>query len=139
MILDYTTLKDHAQCDAATAEVDFELLSFTVRDVTSDLDDKRAERLQSTSTTQLAAVELKITSVEAILALTSITEEEREEKDNELGGLKKQRKKLQKRLLQVSGVSEFLTDVDIIQNEQQVELLTEVKAGIARHRDTLSA
>ncbi|TGE27453.1 hypothetical protein [Hymenobacter metallicola] len=139
MPLVYSSLTDRALCDAATAEIDFELLTYSARDVNSDLDDKRAERLQSSATAQLATVEARLASAEAILALPSLTADEREKKENELSSLKIQRKKLQKRLLQVSGLAEFLTDVDIAQNDQQVALLNDIKAGIAQHRTTLSA
>ncbi|MCB2376537.1 hypothetical protein LGH70_03025 [Hymenobacter sp. BT635] len=84
MPLVYSSLTDRALCDAATDEIDFELLTYSARDVNSDLDDKRAERLQNSATAQLATVEARLASAEAILALPSITADEREKHENEL-------------------------------------------------------
>ncbi|GAB2963156.1 hypothetical protein GCM10027048_34980 [Hymenobacter coalescens] len=48
-----------------------------------------------------------------------------------------QKKRLQKRARQATGLKEFLADVDDEQNAAQVALLTTIKAGIAAHRATL--
>ncbi|TYZ09315.1 hypothetical protein FY528_11260 [Hymenobacter lutimineralis] len=139
MPLDYTTLSDRAQCDAATAEVDFELRSFSVRDSNLDLADERAERTQTSTAAQLARVEAKIASNDILLATAGIDEETRETATDERAALLVQRTRLQKRARQAQGVSRFLADVDVEQIAKQVEVLTAVKAGIATHRATLPA
>jgi hypothetical protein len=139
MPLDYNTLTDHAQCDAATAEVDFELRTYSVRDVTNDLAGERSERLQSSIATQLAAVVAKIARAEALLARPELTGLEREDQQDEVEALNVQRKKLLKRARQASGVNEFLADVDEEQIAKQVEVLTAVKAGITQRRAALPA
>jgi predicted aminopeptidase len=137
MPLDYSTLTDRAMCDKASEEIDFELLTFSAHDVNDNLADKRTERTQSSTTSQLAVVEAKIASKQAILAATGIDDDTRENTQTELDTLLIQRRKLQKRGRQASGYKEFLADVDAEQNAAQVALLTSIKAGIAQHRATL--
>ena len=55
----YALLTTRAECDAATADLDFELLTFTTRDANLDLADLRADRSQATSTGQLALLDGK--------------------------------------------------------------------------------
>ncbi|GAA3919455.1 hypothetical protein [Hymenobacter algoricola] len=139
MPLDYTTLTTRAECDAATVEVDFELLSYTVRDANIDLSEERADRSQASIAAQLSVLDTRIATAEAILGLTTIDAETREQKTLERDTALAQRKKLLKRAKQTTSVTHFLADVGVEQIARQVEVLTAVKAGIAQHRTTLPA
>jgi|GEM_PF-1550818 len=139
MPLDYTLLATIAECDEATAEVDYELLTYTTRDANIDLSEVRADRTQASVTAQLNALNTTIASTEAILGLTTIDPETRAknalEHDNAVG----QRNKLLKRAKQTTNVTHFLADVKVEQIEKQVEMLTAAKAGIAARRAVLAA
>ena len=137
--MDYAPLTTRALCDQATAEIDFELETFTVRDANADLSDKRAERTQTSVAAQLALVQAKIAVADSILAAPGLDADTIEQHTDERDAYVVQRKKLEKRARRVSGLSEFLADVDAEQNAAQVTLLTTIRAGIAAHRATLPA
>jgi hypothetical protein len=137
MALDYSILTDRAQCDKATEEIDFELKTFSARDLNADVADDRADRSQNTTATQLSKVNGEISSLDYRLAQPGLSAEELEDLTDEREALVVQQKKLTKRNRQVTGVVRFLADVDVEQIAQQVALLTQVKASIAAHRATL--
>ncbi|HLK98167.1 MAG TPA: hypothetical protein VK364_10395 [Hymenobacter sp.] len=139
MPVDYSILIDRAQCDAATAEIDFELRVFTARDYNLDLADERANRSKSSITSQLAKVNSQIASADAVLATAGIDEETRETTTDERAALLVLRTRLQKRARQALGTNRFLDNVDTEQIAIQVALLTTVKAGIAQRRTELPA
>lgn len=134
----YSFLTDRAQCDSATAEIDFEMLTFTARDVNANLTDVRADRTQTTTTAQLAQVNGKIASTDAVLASPGIDAETRETATDERAALLVRRTALTKRNRLATGVTRFLADVDVEQIDAQVAVLNTVKAGIATHRATLA-
>ncbi|MBX0291494.1 hypothetical protein K3G63_13675 [Hymenobacter sp. HSC-4F20] len=139
MSVAYSTLTDRAQCDAATAQIDFELRTFAVRDANLDLSDERATRTQTSTAAQLAKVTAQIASADAILAAPGIDEDTRADAADNRAALLVQQTRLQKRARQTGGLTEFLADVDAAQTAQQITLLTAIKDGIARHRATLPA
>lgn len=49
MALDFNTLTTRAECDAAITELDFELKTYTTRDVVGELADDRADRTQAST------------------------------------------------------------------------------------------
>ena len=135
--MEYNALTTQAECDLALAEVEFELKTFTARDVNADVADERADRTQTSATSQLARLDARIASSEAVLAAPGIDAETRETTSDELAALRVQRTKLAKRQRQASGLSRFLDAVDAEQINQQIATLTTIKAGIAAHRATL--
>lgn len=139
MPVDFSFLTTFAECDAATAEIDFELKTFTVRDVVIDLADDRADRAKSSTTSRLAKVNGKIASADAVLASAGIDDDTREEATDERAALLVQRTALTKRNRLSTGTARFMVDVDAEQVDTQVATLTGIKAGIAAHRPTLSA
>lgn len=138
-MVDYTLLTNRAECDAATADLDFELLTYTTRDANLDLADLRADRSQATSTGQLALLDGKITAAESLLAATGIAPALLEATTDDLALLRAQRTKLAKRNRLSTGTTRFLASVDAQQVTDQVATLTTAKAGVVAHRATLSA
>ncbi|GAB3869976.1 hypothetical protein GCM10028824_17920 [Hymenobacter segetis] len=138
MALDYSSLTDRALCDAATAEVEFELKTFTTRDAVGELADDRATRAKSDTTSQLAKVNAKIASADAVLAAPGIDAELLETTTDERAALVVQQTRLTKRNRLSSGLTRFLADVDAEQVSTQIATLNTVKAGIATHRATLT-
>ena len=137
--MDYSSLTTRAECDTATTEVDFEMRTFASRDTAGDLAGERAERTQASTASQLAKVDAKIASANAVLAAPGIDADLQETTTDELAALQVQRTKLVKRGRLSTGVVRFLAVVDAEQVAQQVATLTAVKAGIATHRATLTA
>ncbi|MGI4870114.1 MAG: hypothetical protein ACRYFX_02930 [Janthinobacterium lividum] len=136
--MDYSALTTKAECDAATAEVDFELRTFASRDTAADLTTERAGRAQASTTSELAKVDAKIASAQAVLAAPGIDADLTETTTDELAALQVQRTRLAKRNRLSTGVTRFLAVVDAEQVARQVQTLTDVKAGIAAHRATLT-
>ena len=139
MILFYATLTDRAMCDAALAEVNFELKTFATRDANLELADDRADRSQTSTAAQLAKVNAKIATQDILLATPGLDAETLETAGDERAALLVQQKRLTKRGQQSSGVSRFLADVDAQQIADQVATLTAVRDGITAHRATLPA
>lgn len=136
---DYQLLTTWAQCDAATADVTFELKTFSVRDANLALSDDRAGRSQSAGAAALAKKDADILSAQNMLARPGITQQQDEADALEL--LVAQRKQLVKRNRTTVGTAPFLADVDAVQvqGQGQVDVLTAVLTGIAAHRATLTA
>ena len=137
--MEYTSLTTRAECDTATAEIDFELKTFTIRDASIDLADERADRTKASTTSQLAKIDAKIASNTALLAVPSIDADTRETATDELAAYQVRRTALAKRNRLATGVTQFLADVDAEQVATQVATLTTIKAGIVAHRATLPA
>ena len=138
-MIDYQLLTTQAECDAATAELDFELKTYSTRDANLDLADERGERAQTSATAQLAALDGKIAAAQNLLAAPGIADELRDTTTDDLALLQAQRTKLAKRTRQQAGVRRFLSSVDAQQVADQVATLTAARAGVAAHRATLSA
>ncbi|MFD2784132.1 hypothetical protein [Hymenobacter rubripertinctus] len=138
-MIDYTILITRADCDTATAELDFELKTFSTRDATLDLADERGDRAQASASAQLASLDGRIAAAENLLAATGIAAELREATTDDLALLRAQRTKLDKRTRQQGGVRRFLAAVDAQQVADQVATLTAARAGVAAHRATLPA
>ena len=110
--MDFSALTTRAECDAATAEVAFELRTFTARDVVADVSGERADRSQASTSTELAKTDTKIANAQALLAAPGISAETREEATDELAALQVQRTRLAKRQRQAGGLPRFLALVD---------------------------
>ncbi|UOQ52294.1 hypothetical protein [Hymenobacter cellulosivorans] len=136
---DYSLLTTWAQCDAATADVTFELKTFTHADSGLDLADDRAARSQASAAAALAKKDKEIAAAERDAAAPGLTPEEQEDADDALDLLRLQRKKIVKNNRANVGTERFLGSVDAGQVQTQVDYLNTVLAGIAAHRDTLSA
>jgi hypothetical protein len=139
MALDYTTLTTWAQCDDATKEIDFALLTFSARDINADVADERDGRTQADVAARLSKVNGEISSLDYRLAEPGLDAKALGDLTDEREDLVVQRKKLVKRNDQVTGTAQFMADVKGEQIDVQVTLLTTVKAGIVAHRATLSA
>ncbi len=139
MPADFTLLTTRAECDAATAEAEFELKTFSTRDANIGLADERADRTQTSTASQLAQVDAKIASNTALLAVAALDADTRETATDELAALHVRRTGLAKRNRLATGVTRFLATVDAAQIAAQVATLTSVKAGIATRRATLPA
>ena len=139
MALDYATLTTRAECAQAIAEIDFELKAFAARDLNADVADDRADRSKTTTAAQLSKVNGEIAALDYRLAQPGLDADVAADLSDEREAYVVQRKRLEKRNRQVTGVDRFLADVDVEQIAQQVATLTGVKAGIAAHRATLTA
>ncbi|WP_156176333.1 hypothetical protein [Hymenobacter terrenus] len=139
MAIDYTILTDLAQCDAADADVTFELKTFAARDINADVADERADRSKTDITAQLSKVTGEISSLDYRLAEPGLDAKVLSDLTDEREALVVLRKKLTKCSQQVTGTNRFLAQVDVEQIAQQVALLTTVKAGIATRRAALSS
>lgn len=139
MALDYSSLTDRAMCDAATAEIDFELLTFTTREVVGTLADTRTERSKNSTSAQLAAVNSKIAAADILLATAGIDPDLLEKTTDDRAALLVRRTTLTKRGRNAAGLDHFLSDVDAEQVDTQVATLTTIKSGIVAHRATLPA
>ncbi|MDO7876794.1 hypothetical protein Q5H93_18760 [Hymenobacter sp. ASUV-10] len=137
--MDYSSLKTREECDLAKAEVEFERRTYANRDEDADIADVRAGRTQASTTSQLAKVEARIASANAVLAAPGIDAELQETTTDELAALQVQRTRLVKRQRQSSGLARFLAAVDAEQVAAQVATLTTIIAGIDAHRATLPA
>ncbi|GAB3590689.1 hypothetical protein [Hymenobacter daeguensis] len=139
MALDYSSLTDRAMCDAATAEIEFELKTYTTRQAQGELTDTRSERTATTTTAQLAKVNAQIATQDILLATAGLDADTLEAATDERAALLVRRTALTKRNRLASGLDRFLADVDGEQMEAQVATLNTAKAGIAAHRATLPA
>lgn len=135
--MDYSALKTREECDKAKAEVEFERRTLANRDEDADIADERADRSQLSITSQLAKVNARITTAEAVLAAPGIDADTQETTTDELAALQVQRTRLLKRQRQGSGLARFLAAVDAEQVAVQVAALTTILAGIDAHRATL--
>ena len=136
-MINYSLLTSRAECDAATTELDFELKTFSARDLNLDVADDRGERAQASGTAQLAALDGKIAAAQSLLAATGIAPDLHDATTDDLALLQAQRTKLAKRTRQQAGVARFLAAVDAQQVADQVATLTAAKAGVATRRAAL--
>lgn len=139
MSVDYSLLTTRAMCDEATAEIDFEIKTYTTQEAQSELTDTRTKRTATRKAAKLVKVNALINSKDILLATAGLDAETMEKATNERAALLVQRTTLSKSKSLASGVARFFIGVDTEQIAQQVEALTKVKVGIAAHRDTLSA
>ena len=137
MALAFSSLTDRAACDAATAELEFELKTFTARDVVGEVADERASRTQSSTASQLAKVNAQIASKDILLATPGLDAELLETTTDERAALLVRRTALTRRNRLASGLARFLADVDAEQVNSQIATLTAAKDGVATHRATL--
>jgi hypothetical protein len=139
MSVNYASLTTFALCDAATAEIDFKLQVYTTHDAVDQLADKRSERSKTSTSSELAAVNSKITAADILLATAGIDPVLVEKTTDERAGLLVRRTTLTKRGRSTIGFDQFLGEVEDEQTDAQVATLTTIKAGIATHRATLTA
>lgn len=139
MAVTYALLTDRAMCDAATAEIDFKLQVYTTHEAVDQLADTRSERSRTSTASQLAEVNSKITAADILLATAGIEPSLVEKTTDERAALLVRRTALTKRGRSSTGLSEFLDEADDEQTDAQVATLTTIKDGIAAHRATLPA
>ena len=139
MTPDYSLLTTWAECDAATADVTFELKGFSVRDASLDLSDERASRSQASGATALAKKDAEILVAQGQAAVPGLSPAQQQDAADALELLQAQRKQIVKRNRPAVGTARFLATVDATQVQAQVDTLTAVLAGIAAQRATLSA
>ena len=70
---DYSLLTTWAECDAATADVTFELKTFSYRDSGLDLAGERASRSQASGAAALAKKDSEILVAQGLAALAGLT------------------------------------------------------------------
>ncbi|SDY58086.1 hypothetical protein [Hymenobacter psychrophilus] len=136
---DYTLLTNWAECDAATADVNFELKTYSYRDTGLDLADERADRSQASGAAALAKKDGEILTAQGQAALPSLTPQQQQDALDVVELLQSERKKIMRGNRTSAGTARFLKTVDAAQVQAQVDVLTAVLAGIATQRATLPA
>ncbi len=139
MAVDYSLLTDRAMCDAATAEINFELKTYTTRVAQGELTDTRTERTATSTTAQLARVNAQIATQDILLATPGLDADTLSVAADEHAALLVRRTALTKRNRLASGLDRFLADVDTDQVAAQVATLTTAKEGVATRRAALPA
>ncbi|AMR26896.1 hypothetical protein A0257_07105 [Hymenobacter psoromatis] len=134
---DYSLLTTKAECDAATADVTYELKTFSYRDTGLDLADDRATRSQASGAAALARKEADIVVAQGQATLPGLTALQQQDAADALELLQAQRKQLLKRNRTTTGTDRFLASVDAAQVQAQVDTLTAVLAAIVARRATL--
>jgi hypothetical protein len=136
---DYSLLTTWAECDAAKADVEFELETFSYRDSGLDLADKRATRSQTAGAAAIAKKDKEILIAQGQTAVAGLTPEQKQDAEDEVELLQAQRKKLMRANRSSVGTDRFLATVDAAQVQGQVDVLTTTLAGIATRRSQLTA
>ena len=136
---DYSLLTTWAECDAATADVNFELKTYSYRDTGLDLADARADRSQASGAAALAKKDGEILTAQGQAALPGLTPQQQQDALDNVELLQAQRKKIMRGNRTSAGTDRFLKTVDAAQVQGQVDVLTAALAGIAAQRATLSA
>ncbi|PJJ58946.1 hypothetical protein [Hymenobacter chitinivorans] len=126
-------------CDEATAEIDFQIKTYTTQEAQSELTDTCAKWTATRKAAKLVKMNARIASQDILLATPGLDAATLQEATNERAALLVQRTGLSKTKSLASGVTRFFIGVDTELMAQQVAKLTTVKQGIAVHRDTLSA
>ena len=139
MTPDYSLLTTFAECDAATADVTFELKTFSYRDTGLDIADERASRSQTSGVAALAKKDGEILIAQGQAAVPGLTPQQQQDAADAVELLQAQRKRIMKNNRTSAGTDRFLDTVDGAQVQSQVDVLTTVLAGIATHRATLRA
>ena len=135
---DYSFLTTRAECDAATADVEFELKTFSYRDTGLEITDERASRSQAAGAAALAKKDGEILTAQGEAALAGLTALQQQDAADKVELLQAQRKQIMKANRTSAGTARFLGTVDAAQVQGQVDVLTTVLAGITAHRPTLS-
>lgn len=136
---DYSLLTTWAECDAATADVTFELKTFSYRDTGLDLAGERASRSQASGAAALAKKDSEILVAQGQAAVPGLTPQQQQDALDAVELLQAQRKKIMKNNRASVGTDRFLSTVDAVQVQGQVDVLTDALAGIATRRAQLSA
>lgn len=136
---DYSLLTTWAECDAAKADVEFELETFSYRDNGLDLAGKRATRSQTAGAAALAKKDGEILVAQGQATVAGLTPEQLQDANDEVELLQAQRKKIMKANRTSAGTDRFLATVDAAQVQGQVDVLTAALAGIATRRAQLTS
>ena len=136
---DYSLLTTWAECDAAKADVDFELKTFTHRDVGLEITDERSTRSHVAGVAALAKKDSAIVIAQGEAAVVGLTPLQKQDALDAVELLQSQRKKIVKDNRVTAGTDRFLGTVDATQVQGQVDVLTAVLAGIATQRAKLTA
>ncbi len=136
---DYSFLTTWAECDAAKADVEFELKTFSYRDTGLDLASERASRSQTSGAAALAKKDGEILIAQGQAAVVGLTTAQQQDANDEVELLQAQRKKIAKANRTSAGTDRFLSTVDAAQVQGQVDVLTAVLAGTATRRAQLTS
>ena len=136
---DYSLLTTWAECDAATADVTFELKTFSYRDAGLEITGERAGRSQASGAAALAKKDGEILGAQGQAAVPGLTPQQQQDANDAVELLQAQRKKIMKANRVSAGTARFLGTVDAAQVQGQVDVLTAALKGIADRRATLPA
>ncbi|MDB5270570.1 MAG: hypothetical protein JWP58_3610 [Hymenobacter sp.] len=136
---DYSFLTTWAECDAAKADVEFELKTFSYRDTGLDLAGERATRSKTAGAAALAKKDVEILVAQGQAAVAGLSAQQQEDADDAVELLQAQRKKIAKSNRVSAGTDRFLATVDAAQVQGQVDVLTDALKGIADRRTDLLA
>ena len=136
---DYSFLTNWAQCDAAKADVEFELKTFSYRDTGLEITDERASRSQASGVAALAKKDGEILTAQGQAALPGLTAQQKQDADDAVELLQAQRKRIVKDNRVSAGTARFLGTVDAAQVQGQVDVLTAALAGITTRRAVLTS
>ncbi|OON67602.1 hypothetical protein [Hymenobacter sp. CRA2] len=136
---DYSLLTTWAECDAAAADVTFELETYSYRDSGLDLAGKRATRSQAAGAAALAKKDKEIMAAQRDADAGGLTAQQQQDANDALELLQYQRKKIVRDNRASAGTDRFLSTLDAAQVQGQVDILTAALAGITAHRATLTA
>ena len=136
---DYSFLTNWAQCDAAKADVEFELKTFSYRDTGLEITDERASRSQTSGVAALAKKDGEILVAQGQGAVAGLTPLQQQDAEDAVELLQAQRKKIVKANRVSAGTDRFLATVDAAQIQGQVDVLTAALAGIATRRAQLTS
>ncbi|WP_046247517.1 hypothetical protein [Hymenobacter terrenus] len=139
MVLNYNLLLTYADCDQATADVDFKLVGLAADDAVDTATDARATRTQTTVGTQLGTVNRELASLDFQLTDPNLDTATQDELRSKRKALEVRQEGLQKRNATVTGPKRFLDDATNEEVDLLVTFWTNVKAGIATRRSVLSA
>lgn len=131
---DYSFLTNWAECDAAKADVEFELKTFSYRDTGLDIADERASRSQVSGAAALVKKDSDILIAQGQAAVVGLTSQQQQDAADAVELLQAQRKKIMKDNRVSAGTDRFLGTVDAAQVQGQVDVLTAALAGIATRR-----
>ena len=136
---DYSFLTTWAECDAAKADVEFELKTFNYRDTGLEITDERASRSKTAGAAALAKKDGEILTAQGMAAVAGLTPQQQQDANDKVELLQAQRKQIMKANRVSAGTARFLGTVDAAQVQGQVDVLTAALAGIATRRAQLTS
>ena len=139
MALNLTLLTTKAECDEALADLAAELDTYQHRTTNLDYADRRADRVITDVSAQLAGVNAEIAAYTAILATPSLTASLRKTNESKLRRANDRKDNLNERGQSRTGSAAFLAAVDAEQVTAQVATLTSAQQSVTTRRAALPA